>query len=295
MKGKVFNIQRFSTKDGPGIRTTVFLNGCNLRCAWCQNPESWSLKPNIQLFKEKCVNCRLCESLCTCGAHIFDSNGNHKIDMDKCVLCMECVTYCPTDALECKSKTYTADELLKIVASDIDYYKNSGGGVTMSGGEAMLQIDFLEEFLLKAKAQGIHTAIDTAGAVAREYFERINPFVDLYLYDLKGYSDETHKKYVGSSNELVISNLKWLSDNGAKIMCRLPIIKGVNDGLLAAEEYAKLLSTLKGVKSVKLIPYHNYGINKAYSIGKEMVEFEEPDNIEEIANVYRKYGIKSED
>ncbi len=292
MEGRVFNIQRFSTKDGPGIRTTVFFNGCNLRCAWCHNPESWSLKPTIQLFKERCINCGLCAKLCTRGAHVFEANA-HTIDMHKCVLCMECVTYCPTEALECKSKTYTPEELFETVYADKDYYKSSGGGVTVSGGEPMLQSDFLSEFLPKLKEQGIHVAVDTAGVIPYEHYEKINPYVDLYLYDLKGFDNEMHKKYVGSSNVRVLENIKRLSDDGKRIMCRLPLIKGVNDSLEDAKKYAQLLSSLKGVVSVKLLPYHNYGINKAASVGMNMTEFEPPCNIEEIQTIYK--NLKSED
>ncbi len=228
------------------------------------------------------------------GAHVFDADGVHSVDMNRCVMCMECVTYCPTGALECKSRAYTPQELFEIVAADKDYYESSGGGVTVSGGEPMLSVDFLEEFLPKLKAQGIHVALDTAGVIAEKQYEKIDKWVDLYLYDLKGFNDENHIKYVGSSNKQVLSNLKWLSDNGAKIMCRIPLMKGINDSLEDAREYAALLSTLKGIVSVKLLPYHNYGINKAASIGREMIEFEQPDNINQITEIYLQYNIELE-
>ena len=256
-KAIFFDIQRNSFVDGPGIRTTVFFKGCNLRCAWCHNPESQSAKPQMMFYKDKCTGCGKCKSVCP-------------YHLEQCELCGKCTLYCPVDARKVCGKEHTVDEVLKEVLKDQAFYETSGGGVTFSGGECMLQIDFLAEILKKCKENGIHTAVDTAGHIPFESFEKILPYTDLFLYDIKIFDSQKHKQYVGVSNELILENLKKLFERKAKLWIRIPIIPDVNDSI---EEIQKIKDSLKK----ELLPYHAMGENKYRAIGKEPQIFKTPD------------------
>ena len=203
MKATIFDIQKNSFVDGPGIRTTVFFKGCNLHCQWCHNPESQSFEKQMLFYKDKCTGCGKCLEVCP----------NH---LKKCSFCGKCEIYCPSNARKICGKEYTSDEVLAEVIKDKAFYHNSNGGVTFSGGECMLQIEFLTEILKLCKENGIHTAVDTAGNVPWDYFKRILPFTDLFLYDIKVFSKEKHEKYTGVSNELILNNLKFLFESGTK-------------------------------------------------------------------------------
>ena len=207
----IFDIQRNSYVDGPGIRTTVFFKGCNLRCAWCHNPESQSPKPQMMFYKNKCMGCGKCKEKCP----------NH---LESCELCGKCTLYCPHDAREICGKEYTVDEVMREILKDKAFYDHSGGGVTFSGGECMLQIDFLEDLLKECQKNGIHTAVDTAGYVPFEQFEQILPYTELILYDIKCFDSEKHKQYTGVGNELILENLKRLLATDKSVWIRIPII-----------------------------------------------------------------------
>ena len=193
----IFDIERNSYVDGPGIRTTVFFKGCNLHCSWCHNPESQSPKPQMLVYKNKCTGCGKCKEKCPNA-------------LKKCELCGRCTLYCPHDARDICGKEYTVDEVMREILKDKLFYENSGGGVTFSGGECMLQIDFLEEILKACKENGIHTAVDTAGHVPYERFEQILPYTDLFLYDVKCFDSDKHKQYTGVENQLILKNLKFM-------------------------------------------------------------------------------------
>ena len=259
----IFDIQRNSYVDGPGIRTTVFFNGCNLRCAWCHNPESQSPKPQMMFYKNKCTGCGKCKEKCP----------NH---LESCELCGKCTLYCPHDAREICGKEYTVDEVMREILKDKVFYENSGGGVTFSGGECMLQIDFLEEILKACKENGIHTAVDTAGCVPFEYFERILPCTDLFLYDVKCFDSEKHKQYTGVGNELILENLKRLLATDKSVWIRIPIIPTVND---TGEEIRSIRSFLLFCgtpEKVELLPYHAMGEHKYAALGKATQAFSIP-------------------
>lgn len=276
MTGKIFNIQPFSTFDGPGIRTTVFFKGCNLRCVWCHNPESFEITPQLQFFSDKCTGCGQCFSICDNGCHSINTQGEHCIDSEKCTRCGKCTEYCYSGALVMVGHNITADELVKKVLKDKLYFKNSGGGVTFSGGECMLQIDFLLTVLKQLKQEGIHIAIDTAGNVPYSSFEKINEFVDLYLYDVKAVNSDTHKKLTGVGNELILSNLKKLSDDNKRIFVRVPFIENGN-----ADEIENISDILKGLnlEKVEILPYHKLGEGKKKSLQMETnTGFEVPTN-----------------
>ena len=203
----IFDIQRNSFVDGPGIRTTVFFKGCNLKCKWCHNPESQSAKPQIMFYKDKCTGCGRCKGI---------------TEKDTEFVCFN-------DAKQICGKEYTVEEVFNIIQKDKPFYEMSNGGVTFSGGECMLQINFLYEILKKCRENNIHTAVDTAGLVPWEYFERILTYTDLFLYDIKAFNNDVHKKFVGASNELILSNLKKLFERKAKVLIRIPVIPTVND------------------------------------------------------------------
>ena len=260
-KAMIFDIQRNSFVDGPGIRTTVFFKGCNLRCKWCHNPESQSFEKQMMFYKDKCTGCGKCREVCP----------NH---LQSCDFCGKCELYCPAEARKICGREYTSDEVLAEVIKDKAFYENSGGGVTFSGGECMLQLDFLCEILKKCKAAGIHTAVDTAGNVQWESFEKILPFTDLFLYDIKAFGAELHRKGTGVSNELILENLKNLSGR-ADIIVRIPVIGGYNDN---DEEIRQIADFLKQIKIIKaeLLPYHAMGEHKYTALGRNTESFNVP-------------------
>ena len=259
----IFDIQRNSYVDGPGIRTTVFFKGCNLKCAWCHNPESQNPKREMLFYKDKCIGCGKCKEKCPNS-------------IEKCDFCEKCTIFCPRDAREICGKEYSAEELLKIILKDKAFYDASGGGVTFSGGECMLQIDFLEEILRLCKENGIHTAVDTAGHVPFESFARILPYTDLFLYDVKCLDCETHKKFVGVSNERILENLQSLLGRGARVLIRIPVIPSVNDSEAEMEAIASFLRSAGNPQGVELLPYHRMGEHKYEALGKEATLFAVP-------------------
>ena len=259
----IFDIQRNSFVDGPGIRTTVFFKGCNLRCKWCHNPESQSGKREMLYYESKCTHCGTCVRRCPHEQHV-------------CELCGRCTLFCPTDARQICGKEYTVDALLQGILKDCSYYEASGGGVTFSGGECMLQIDFLCEILRKCKENGIQTAVDTAGAVPWEHFERVIPYTDIFLYDVKCFTDSLHINGVGQSNALILDNLRRLfrAFNG-EIIVRIPVIGGFNDDLDEMKQIADFLKTI-GCKQAELLPYHRLGEHKYAALGKEHTPYRTP-------------------
>ena len=260
-KAMIFDIQRNSFVDGPGIRTTVFFKGCNLRCKWCHNPESQSFDKQMMFYKDKCTGCGKCREVCP----------NH---LQSCDFCGKCELYCPADARKVCGREYTPAEVFAEVIKDKAFYDNSGGGVTFSGGECMLQLDFLCEILEKCKSAGIHTAVDTAGNVPWESFEKILPFTDLFLYDIKAFDAELHREGTGVSNELILENLKNLSGR-ADIIVRIPVIGGYNDN---DEEIRQIADFLKQIKIIKaeLLPYHAMGEHKYTALGRNTESFNVP-------------------
>lgn len=252
MKAIIFDIERNSFVDGPGIRTTVFFKGCNLRCEWCHNPESHSFKKEILFYKNKCTECGRCKNLTLDSKEFF----------------------CFNDAKEICGQEYTVDEVLGEVLKDKEYYKTSNGGVTFSGGECMLQIDFLKEILMKCKQNGIHTAVDTAGCVPWESFEKIIPYTDLFLYDIKTMDDEMHRKYTGVGNKLILENLAKLLGLCASVWIRVPVITGVNDSEEEMNKIKGFLDVNGCPEKIELLPYHEMGEHKYTALGRTGKHFE---------------------
>lgn len=254
MKATIFDIQRNSYVDGPGIRTTVFFKGCNLRCAWCHNPEGQSSEKQILFDREKCVGCGRCKNLTTNDTDFI----------------------CFHDAKELCGRDVTVADVLDEITKDNVLYETSGGGVTFSGGECMLQLDFLEEILKKCKQNGIHTAVDTAGYVPFDRFERILRDTDLFLYDVKCFDREKHKHYAGVSNELILENLEKLLQTNAKIWVRIPIIEGVNDRVEEMRAIKTFFMRSRMPDKTELLPYHAMGEHKYQALGRPAPKFHVP-------------------
>ena len=264
-KANVFNIQKFSVHDGPGIRTTVFFKGCPLNCLWCHNPESQNSKKQILLDGSKCVLCGTCVKLCPQGAVKIENNVP-VTDMGKCTGCRQCEIYCIPVARQVAGREYTVEEVVKEVMKDEVFYKQSGGGVTLSGGEPLIQIDFLEELLVKLKEKNIHTAVDTCGAVNFENIRRISDYTDVFLYDIKLMDDKKHTEFTGVSNKLILDNLRRLSEVHENINLRMPIIEGVNADVNHIEKTIDFIRGLN-VFSINLLPYHDIAKHKYKELG----------------------------
>jgi len=260
-KGIIFNIQKFSIHDGPGVRTTVFLKGCPLRCRWCSNPESQLSRVQIMYHGDHCLHCSKCVRTCPGKAITAAQDGRIHIDFQKCSGCLACVQDCPGRALTNEGEYKTVDEVVDLCMQDVDFYEESGGGVTVSGGEGMVQPDFVEALILRLKDKGIHTAIETTGHVSPEIFHRLAPLFDLLLFDVKHYDSEKHKKGTGVGTELIHGNLRWACEHGLSILPRIPVIPGFNTDLSDAEGIAALLSEI-GLQRVQLLPFHQMGERK---------------------------------
>ena len=273
LSATIFDIQRGSYVDGPGIRTTVFMKGCNLGCAWCHNPESQNAKPQRMFYKNKCVLCGKCVTVCPSGAFTFD-NGPVP-DPEKCTLCGKCALWCPADAISVCGKTMDTETVFREVRKDKAFYETSGGGVTVSGGECMLYPDFVAELLDKCKKDGIGTAVDTAGNVPFGSLEKVIPFTDIFLYDIKCVTPEAHKKFTGVVNNRILDNYKLLISLGKRVIVRVPMTTecSAND-----EEFPKIAAFLNEYKpeKVELLPYHALGENKYRAIGREPEIFHAP-------------------
>ena len=267
MTGTIYNIQRFSLHDGPGIRTTVFFKGCPLDCTWCHNPESKEQKPEISFHADKCIGCGYCVSVCPQKCHEIVDN-KHGFDRTNCTRCGLCTQKCYAKALEMIGYQITAVEVIAQVVADIPFYEKSGGGLTLSGGEPMAQPEFALEIAQKAKVAGLHVCIETCGFCGTEDILKIAPYVDLFLFDYKIFDTKQHQKFTGVSNDLIFQNLNALDALGKKIILRCPMIPEINlnDGHI--EGIIAVVKSFNHVIEIDLEPYHPLGISKSEQIGK---------------------------
>lgn len=265
----LFDIKRFSINDGPGVRVTVFFKGCPLSCKWCHNPESQSFKTEKLYNKNKCIGCDSCVEICPENALTLTKTEGIITDFEKCVLCGKCADVCPTHATEISGKEYSEDEILSIVLKETNMMDFSDGGVTFSGGEPLMYPEVLKKLLIRCGEENIHRAVDTCGYVKTLVIEKIMPYTDLFLYDLKLMDSEQHKKWTGVNNELILENLRFISDNLKPFHIRIPLVDGVNSDDENIEETISFLLSLKRKPDVVgLLPYHNIAQKKYEKLGK---------------------------
>jgi pyruvate formate lyase activating enzyme len=297
-KGMVFNIQHYAIHDGPGIRTTVFINGCPLRCIWCQNPESQSLQPQLFFNRERCTGCGKCVEACLYNANEIVS-GKARINRNLCIGCGTCTEVCPNEARQLMGKEMTVREVFKEVKKDDIFYQNSGGGVTVSGGDPVSQPEFVRNLLKLCKEASMHTAIDTCGCAHWNVLKPILDYVDLVLFDFKNFNSHNHEKQTGVSNELILENARKIyHELSIPMLARLPIIPGFNDSIENIRAAGRFVSEELGPSvKVHLLPYHRLGETKYERLGKteKIVPIEPPsdDHMQELVHIIESFGLEA--
>lgn len=264
MKAVISDIKRFAVHDGDGIRTTVFFKGCPLGCIWCHNPECISQNPVLAYYANNCANCMECTKVCPNKCHKTDG-GVHIFDRTHCAVCGKCQKVCFKNALRIYGTEYTVDAILPILTADRQFYANSGGGVTLSGGECLIYADFCAELLKRLKAENINTAVDTCGFVSKEALKKVIPYTDVFLYDIKAIDENTHIRCTGKSNRIILENLKYIDGIGKKTEIRIPYVPEYN--ACEKEKILEFIKDLKNTVKVRVLPYHNYAGSKYAALG----------------------------
>ncbi len=290
----IFDIQRFSVQDGPGLRTTVFFKGCPLQCLWCSNPESQSALPQLLYFETRCTYCYQCVDVCPAGAIHKADDGRLILDRQQCTGCGTCVEECLAGARSISGKQMTVDEVCNIIEKDMSYYRNSGGGVTVSGGEATCQPESLVQLLVRCREMGVHTCLDTCGYADWDILREALKHVDLVLMDNKQMNTDIHKKLTGVGNERILENTARVASMGVPMVIRVPLIPGCND---SEENITQLGQFMKatGLLRVDLLPYHRFSTGKYQALGKEykLAEIPNPDEdeVRRVANNLEALGL----
>lgn len=294
-RGIVFDIERFAVHDGPGIRTLIFLKGCPLSCLWCENPESQAMHPQLMFYPDKCIGCGDCVPVCPNGANNIENNRIH-YDRSQCVNCLKCVEVCPSRARERCGVSMTVDEVMEVVAKDRAFYERSGGGVTLSGGEPLVQIPFIENILKICRDDGVHTAIETTGYAGWDGLSTVIQYADLILFDVKQMDPQVHRRTTGVGNELILHNLKRIDAAAVPILARIPLVPGYNNQDENIIRTAEFLTGLRHVQAVHLLPYHNLGGYKYRLLGirYDLEDLEKPDDeeIKRVTALFESYDLK---
>lgn len=294
--GIVFNIQHYSVHDGPGVRTSVFLKGCPLSCLWCQNPESNKVEPQLMYDRDTCTGCGRCIGVCPLSAISMDGR-KVRTDRSICNGCGECVEACPSGARSIMGRSMTADEVYREVAKDVLFYTNTGGGVTLTGGEVLYQSSFAKAILRKCMESNIHTAIETCGLAGWKAFSEILPYVDLVIYDLKHMDTDEHRKGTGAGNEQILDNLSRISDEmKIPVIIRTPIIPGYNDSEDNMHKMGKFIKeNVRTCQEVNLLPYHNLGDGKRSQLEEKLTFIGRPpgtEKMDKLKSILRSYGVE---
>ncbi len=296
MEGIVFDIQRFALHDGPGIRTVIFLKGCPFECVWCCNPESIALEPQLSFEEEKCNNCLQCIDYCPTGA-LKSVEGNLSVTFDLCDACGKCIAECPKRALKLYGYQTDTETMMATVMKDFDYYRNSGGGLTLSGGDALFQFDFAIDLLRKAKTNGLNTCIETEGYGTTEQFLQLLPIVDYFYFDYKITDPFDHERYTGVAQKMVLENLKLLAEHNAHITLRCVVIPDINDNDEHFKSIAALSIKFSAIRAVELLAYHDYGSIKYKQIGKPLYPIDSSSVTPEVADAWvkriREFGCRN--
>lgn len=295
LEGVVFDIRKYSIHDGPGIRTTVFLKGCPLSCWWCHNPEGRSPKIEIILRSNRCIHCGVCLDICEEGA-VYQHNDEILLDRTKCTLCGACVDECYAEARQLVGKQMSVPQVMTVIESDRVFYEQSGGGVTFSGGEPLMQPRFLQALLSACRESGIHTAVDSCGYASWDTIESLRSDVNLFLYDIKLVDDERHRHYTGVSNRLIIDNLRRLSELNHPLIIRFPLIPGINDDTLHLKQFSQMVLGLPHIPPIDILPYHASAENKYNSLGMNypLSHLGSPadEQMQEIVHILEGYGLQ---
>jgi pyruvate formate lyase activating enzyme len=297
VKGCILDIQHFSIQDGPGIRTTVFLKGCPLECLWCHNPEAISFRPEIAVHEEFCVGCGRCLEVCPQGCHqIVDGVKIFKRDL--CAGCGLCAQECCSEALVLKGQDYEVAEVLAEVEGDRPFYDQSGGGMTLSGGEPLAQPQFSQELLHQAQQRGIHTVVDTSGYVNWTIIERVLPCTDLFLFDVKAHDPQLHQRLTGVENAKILANLTELLTRKIPLIVRIPVISDCNDQPAEMEAIAALIRKYNPATPVNLLPYHQFAEAKYQTIGKVYrlpgLAPPAPEQLRQLGHIFERHGLAVE-
>ena len=292
--GNIINIKRFEIHDGDGLRTTLFLKGCPLRCKWCHNPESLSPKSELGYYAHKCINCGSCASICLYEAHTF-KDGVHSFDRGICRTCGKCASVCLADALILYGKKATPSDILPKLLADKDFYRSSGGGVTISGGEPLLQAEFTAELLRLLKSKEINTAVDTCLFAPQEKLKKVAQFTDTFLVDVKAFDREVHKNLTGQYNDIILDNIRYLDSISKRMEIRIPYIPGLNSEEIP--KIAEFLSTVKNAVGVRVLAYHNLSgtkynsLDMQYTLLNDTTPPPQKEEIKNICDVIESYGV----
>lgn len=292
----VFDIQKFSVHDGPGIRTIIFFKGCPLRCKWCANPESHEFAEDLLYYPDKCIGCGKCMEVCEEKCISAGSEGMILFDRSKCTGCCKCTEVCYAEARRKSGKYMTLDEIKAEADKDLVFYRNSGGGITFSGGEAMCFPEAVREIARYYKEeQKVSVAVETCGCVPWENYEMVIPYLDLVMYDIKLIDDKKHIEYTGGSNAQILENIKRIYKK-VKTVIRIPIIPGINDSKEDIDDFGKFAGSMRdGIDTIHILPYHNLGLNKYHALGRkyELEEIKAPsdEDMEKIKTRLEGYGV----
>ncbi|MBU0639295.1 MAG: glycyl-radical enzyme activating protein [Planctomycetes bacterium] len=295
MTGIIFDIKRYALHDGPGIRTTVFFQGCPLRCAWCQNPESWEAQPRLAVRADRCMRCGACLTVCPNADAAMSANPT-AVDWARCLRCGACVEVCPSGARSRPGRPWSVSEVMAAVDKDRIFYDESGGGVTFSGGEPLMQSEFLLACLRAGRERDYHTAVDTCGYASPETIMTVAQWTDLFLYDLKLIDDRRHQKHLGVNNAVILDNLRRLADRGQALCIRVPLIPGINDDEENVAALAAFVESLTNQPPVHLLPYHRIGGDKYARLGLPYtlagVEPPTPERVAQVAARFSALGLR---